>query len=696
MIFSTNTELNISILKNIQSKHLYTMFNFIFIIFVRLFSATSAESNCFKLINDNISLIGNILTIKGNGTMCDCHFDELEHYRKTVQKIHFEQSVTTIGKKCFEQFTSLTSIEFGKGITQIKEGAFYDTKISQITIPKNIQKIEQLAFAGNDELTQIIFEESTDGTDEEIIIQKYAFQDCSKLQKFHIPKRLKQFDSKMFDNCNNLKELSIETNHEKYQVKDNVLFDKEMTKLLFYPKGLQNDLYSIPKGVQVIEKEVFSSTSSQWIKFPSSLKQIGKRSFYSSQQIKVVYLPESIQIIEDHAFALNEKLETVIITSETITIKKKSFYGCKNLKNVIIQSKTITMETDSFEQCNNLELIQVSKEFEGTNSQGTIKQKQVEIGSCGDECVYTMDDSKLSFYGSGTLLSIDEKIQQQKDKISEIFISSSITLIGNNLFDSFTQLSTVNYDGVIQPLCSKSLFKQTAVEFVDVPIEYCLFCGAVPRTKGSCGENCTFIFNHKEKSLEIIGDKMQDYSSMKNVPWYSQIENIKSVSFKGITHIGNNSFSGATSLIKVDLSESKLESIGKNAFANCGELTFIKLPSTLDEIGENAFNGCDKLKTIRYEGKSNPCDDNVTIIKNVGTIKTYVHINYDDTDFCGLEMIPSDECGDTCYWRINKDTNELIIEGFGKMNDYSSNKNVPWFSKRSEIKSVVITSVESI
>ena len=87
------------------------MFNFIFILFINLFSATFAESKCFKLTDDNISLSGNNLTIKGNGTMCDCHFDELEHYRKTVQTIHFEQSVTTIGKKCFEQFTSLTSIE---------------------------------------------------------------------------------------------------------------------------------------------------------------------------------------------------------------------------------------------------------------------------------------------------------------------------------------------------------------------------------------------------------------------------------------------------------------------------------------------------------------------------------------------------------------------------------------------------------
>ena len=70
--------------------------------------------------------------------------------------------------------------------------------------------------------------------------------------------------------------------------------------------------------------------------------------------------------------------------------------------------------------------------------------KKVEIGKCGEECVYTIDEENklLSFYGSGTLLSIDSTLtEQQRNQITNITISSSITMIGDNLFDSFINLA---------------------------------------------------------------------------------------------------------------------------------------------------------------------------------------------------------------------------------------------------------------
>ena len=41
------------------------------------------------------------------------------------------------------------------------------------------------------------------------------------------------------------------------KVKENVLFDKEGKKLLFYPPGLQNDYYLIPSTVKEIEQKSF-------------------------------------------------------------------------------------------------------------------------------------------------------------------------------------------------------------------------------------------------------------------------------------------------------------------------------------------------------------------------------------------------------------------------------------------------------
>ena len=90
---------------------------------------------CFN-VTDWVSLSDNeiSLTIKGNGTMCDCYNDELSRYRSSVKVLQFEDSVKSIGKKCFEHFESLISINFGNGITEIENGAFYNTKLTELSI----------------------------------------------------------------------------------------------------------------------------------------------------------------------------------------------------------------------------------------------------------------------------------------------------------------------------------------------------------------------------------------------------------------------------------------------------------------------------------------------------------------------------------------------------------------------------------
>ena len=97
--------------------------------------------------------------------------------------------------------------------------------------------------------------------------------------------------------------------------------------------------------------------------------------------------------------------------------------------------------------------------------------------------------------------------------------------------------------------------------------KYDIICGAVPRTKGSCGEECEYEYNHNERILKITGKKMDDYKSPLEVPWYLQIENIENITLNGIEHIGENSFNGAKSLTEIII-PSSVNSIGRNAFTN--------------------------------------------------------------------------------------------------------------------------------
>ena len=67
------------------------------------------------------------------------------------------------------------------------------------------------------------------------------------------------------------------------------------------------------------------------------------------------------------------------------------------------------------------------------------------------------------------------------------------------------------------------------MERIKVPIDYGLSDDIITNIKGYCGEDCTYIFDHETKELEINGGKMTDRNDVTEVPWYSQMKNIKSI-----------------------------------------------------------------------------------------------------------------------------------------------------------------------
>ena len=129
----------------------------------------------------------------------------------TIEIIKFDNSITSIGQRCFEQFIKVKTIEFSRSITTIQSYVFYQSNIQNLSIPNIITLIRSNAFAENNNLESIEFMEG----EKELVIEQFAFKNCEKLQTFSIPKRLQEFTPRIIDSCNNIKEIKINENNQK-------------------------------------------------------------------------------------------------------------------------------------------------------------------------------------------------------------------------------------------------------------------------------------------------------------------------------------------------------------------------------------------------------------------------------------------------------------------------------------------------
>lgn len=109
------------------------------------------------------------------------------------------------------------------------------------------------------------------------------------------------------------------------------------------------------------------------------------------------------------------------------------------------------------------------------------------------------------------------------------------------------------------------------------------------------GTGITWDYDYKTGTMIISGNgEMSDYADSDSAPWSRMLPR-KLIIKDGVKKIGNNAFSGMTSLKTIEISH--VETIGKNAFYSCTGLSEVKM-SQAKTIGSGAFYGCSSLESV--------------------------------------------------------------------------------------------------
>lgn len=220
---------------------------------------------------------------------------------------HVMESNTTISKKIMSDY-----------VTKIGHCAFNNSKLNQISISRNVKRIDFCTFTGCKNLEEV---EIRGNKLEEI--QMGAFAGCGALKTINIPDSCRIIGHQAFAGCRSLGSLQLPGNLE-------CLGDMSFSGC----RSLRELI--IPDSCDAIEKSAFRGCFSlRKITLPKSLEILDEWVFKGCKALKIIEIPDGVEEINDNAFDGCDSLKLITIPDSVLSIKV--WENHINLKKTIIK-----------------------------------------------------------------------------------------------------------------------------------------------------------------------------------------------------------------------------------------------------------------------------------------------------------------------------------------------------------------------
>lgn len=365
------------------------------------------------------------------------------------------------------------------------------------------------------------------------IIGDYAFCGCKKLETLHIPASVKHIQGNPFPSM-----LPITTDSPLYVVKDDILYDKDCSRLIHAFSDSKTIV--IVASVRKIEHSAFrGSDNLSSIAVHSEVNEIGGYAFSYCQNLNNVIINAKMEIIPDGLFR-GSGIYEFDIPAETKKIGLGSFADCKRLQKVDIPDNVTKIDAFAFENDESLKNINIDANIQAIE-QGT-------------------------FRGCSSL--------------KEIIIPEGVKSIGQEAFKDCTSLETIRLPYSIEKLGDAVFEGCTNLKRIELP-------RGIKELSRKLFHNCKTLREVVMSStIEYIGSEV-----------FEGCDSLYSIDIPvGVKEIGSDAFS-YSGLREVVIPET-VEKLGKSAFLECRNLHSALVPGSIKTIPEFCFHGCRSLSQI--------------------------------------------------------------------------------------------------
>ncbi len=287
-------------------------------------------------------------------------------------------SVTSISGYAFEDCSNLTSITIPDSVTSIGNYAFsHCTSLISITIPVNVSSIgrcsflyctglervnwnaknpvlswydgDYFSFAGqNGSGINFVFGDSVEKIPAGIF-RVGASGHEPYIKTITIGNNVTNMEEVDLSHCTSLTDFIVDENNKKYCSVDGVLYNKNQTEIIKFPKGRNDTSYVIPNSVTSIGEDAFYSciclTS---VTIGNSVTSIGNCAFQYCSSLSSITIPDSVTIIGNAAFAGCTNLSEVAIPNSVMYIYEDAFRNCTSLTSIEIPDNVISIGRSAF------------------------------------------------------------------------------------------------------------------------------------------------------------------------------------------------------------------------------------------------------------------------------------------------------------------------------------------------------------
>ncbi|MDR3264184.1 MAG: leucine-rich repeat protein [Clostridiales bacterium] len=385
-------------------------------------------------------------------------------------------------------------------------------------------------------------------------ISASAFAGQSTVTKLSLPVTLTAFSGAVnpFLSCENLTAITVSPENTAFSSDNGILYDKNKTKLICYPRAKADTEFVVPGTVSRIEISAFESQKYLTKLSSGGVSYIASFAFRNAlllEEIVITSAPSSFAV-ESFAFIDCKNLTKVdvllaALPSGASAVMSWAFSGCKKLSDVTL-SGVKTLNEEIFSGCTALTSFNLS---------ASVRTLTGDVFGASEIAALSADTVSVYFKGVDGVLydKLNGKLIRCPEKKSGVvYADSSATAVAEYAFKNCTAVTAVYLQNGVSEISTGAFYNAAALDTFYM------------------GSGVTYIADYAFYGCTALAAlSLSD----------------------GVVGIGEFAFGYCEGLISIYLGTSLVET-KSSSFYNCSSLISISFPSTISEIGDK-YNGLD-------------------------------------------------------------------------------------------------------